>query len=850
MLKRNLWKLILSLAIVIWAVTELVPIKDQQFTDYAKANVGAKPAEFRKLFDEATALKNSGAASSEFVGLKRLSKERRIDLSQYFPAVKLESSLRNIEKRNDILMSELLRRSKGRLQLGLDLKGGVAFTLEVDEAAAKASASEKDREDKITKAIDIIGTRINGFGVAEPIIRAVGTNRIEVQLPGVSTKDNPEVLDAVKKPARLDFRIVHPTITPGPGVETPVGYELMTLDYEGRSGEVSAEEVFVKRLPEMGGDAIAASFVRADMYGKPEVILTFTKDGRKRFAQVTRKIAGLGQDNGKLGRLAIVLDGKLYSAPTVKEEIDNDSAQISGSFTDREAMNLANVLNNPLDIPLIVKHQNEVGPSLADDAISSGQKATIIGTALVCGFMITYYSIGGIVSVIGLAINLLIVLGVMANFGATLTLPGLAGIVLTVGMAVDANILVFERMREEFNQGKSMIAALDVGFHKAFWTILDSHVTQLSICAVMIFLGTGPIKGFGITLAIGVFSTLFSVLITSHMIMEFITEGGLVKRIPMLHLFNNVKLDFVKIGKPAFIISWSIVFIGLVAVFVRSDRIFGIDFTGGDQVTLSYTQKVDISQIRRVATEAGITDINPSYQVEIGNNKENLKIETSYGKGSQLVTALQKAYPNAKFEKTAEEAIGPSIGKEIGSNALLSVGLSLVAILLYIALRFEFGFALGAVVATVHDVCMTIGVFVLAGKQFNAPMVAAILAIIGYSVNDTVVVFDRIREELHLNPNGNLRDVVNLAIQRVFSRSLMTSFTTFLAALALYIFGSGVLHELGFTFLIGIITGTFSSICIAAQIFYWWHKGERKHVEAHADVAPTYEWQGSSKASE
>jgi SecD/SecF fusion protein len=318
----------------------------------------------------------------------------------------------------------------------------------------------------------------------------------------------------------------------------------------------------------------------------------------------------------------------------------------------------------------------------------------------------------------------------------------------------------------------------------------------------------------------------------------------------MLHLFNNVKLDFVKIGKPAFIISWSIVFIGLVAVFVRSDRIFGIDFTGGDQVTLSYTQKVDISQIRRVATEAGITDINPSYQVEIGNNKENLKIETSYGKGSQLVTALQKAYPNAKFEKTAEEAIGPSIGKEIGSNALLSVGLSLVAILLYIALRFEFGFALGAVVATVHDVCMTIGVFVLAGKQFNAPMVAAILAIIGYSVNDTVVVFDRIREELHLNPNGNLRDVVNLAIQRVFSRSLMTSFTTFLAALALYIFGSGVLHELGFTFLIGIITGTFSSICIAAQIFYWWHKGERKHVEAHADVAPTYEWQGSSKASE
>ncbi|MFA5266183.1 MAG: protein translocase subunit SecF, partial [Opitutaceae bacterium] len=287
-----------------------------------------------------------------------------------------------------------------------------------------------------------------------------------------------------------------------------------------------------------------------------------------------------------------------------------------------------------------------------------------------------------------------------------------------------------------------------------------------------------------------------------------------------------------------------------VAVFVRFDNIFGIDFTGGDQMTLAYVQKVDISKIRSVATDAGITDINPSYQVELGSNKESLKIETPYGKGSQLVTALQKAYPAAKFETTAEEAIGPAVGKEIGANALLSVGLSLLAILLYIAFRFEFGFGLGAVVATIHDVLMTIGVFVLFGKQFNAPMVAAILAIIGYSVNDTVVVFDRIREELHLNPNGNLKEIVNLAINRVFSRSLMTSVTTLLAALSLFIFGSGVLHELGFTFLIGIVTGAFSSICIAAQIFYWWHRGDRKKVEAHADTAPTYSWMGSSKASE
>jgi len=806
-------------------------------------------------------MKASGAAQSEYVALRQIAKERKIDLAQFFPQIRLESTLRNIEKRNDILLNELLRLAKGRVQKGLDLAGGISFTLEVDPNALTKMGNDSERQEKLSKAIEIIGQRINGFGVTEPIIRAIGNNRIEVQLPGVSTKDNPEVVDAVKKPARLDFRTVHPTLTPGPGVETPPGYEILTLDYENRGGETSSEELFVKRIPEMTGEGIDRSFARPDMYGKPEIIMMFTKEGRKRFAQVTHDIIATGRQVGKVGRLAIVLDGKLYSAPNVDprnlgDEIDSDSAQITGGFTDREAINLANVLNNPLDLPLVVKEKNEIGPSLAEDAISSGIRASIIGTVAVCGFMITYYTVGGIISVFTLAINLVVILGVMANIGATLTLPGLAGIVLTVGMAVDANILIYERMREELNLGKSMKAALVAGFDKALWTILDAHITQLSICAVMIWLGTGPIKGFGVTLAIGVFSTLFSVLITGRLIMNFLIEGNVVTKFPMLHLFSNVKADWVKISKPAFIISWSIVLIGLVAVFVRSDKMLGIDFTGGDQVTLAFdaTHKISVADIRATANAAGITDINPAYETALGTTKETLKIETAYGKAGTLVTALEKAYPQAKLETTGESAIGPTIGKEIAKNALLSVSLGLLAILLYIAFRFEFGFGVGAVVATIHDVFMTIGMFVLVGGffgfQFNGPMVAAILAIIGYSVNDTVVVFDRIREELRINPNGSLRDVVNLAINRVFSRSLMTSFTTFLAALSLFIFGGGVLRELAFTFLIGIITGTFSSICIAAQIFYWWHKGDRKHVEAHADVAPKYEWQGSSKASQ
>jgi len=325
MLKRNLWKLVLCLAVVVWAVSQLIPVNDTPFVDYVRTHASAKPAEFAQLMDEAAARRTSLQAPSEFVALKQIGKERRLDLSQYFPHIRLEESLRNIEKRNDILLAELLRLSKGRMQLGLDLRGGVAFTLEAVEKPGEEMDQEQRRE-KLQKAIEIIGARINGLGVAEPILRPIGENRIEIQLPGVSTKDNPDVVDQVKAPARLDFRMVHPVLTPGPGVETPAGYEIKTLDHEGRQGEVSVEEVFVKRIPEMTGEMVSNSFARPDMYGKPEVILEFTTEGRARFADVTRVIAEIGQRGGPLGRLAIVLDGRLYSAPTVREEINSDSA--------------------------------------------------------------------------------------------------------------------------------------------------------------------------------------------------------------------------------------------------------------------------------------------------------------------------------------------------------------------------------------------------------------------------------------------------------------------------------------------------------------------------------------------
>jgi SecD/SecF fusion protein len=365
----------------------------------------------------------------------------------------------------------------------------------------------------------------------------------------------------------------------------------------------------------------------------------------------------------------------------------------------------------------------------------------------------------------------------------------------------------------------------------------------------MIWLGQGPIRGFGITLAIGVLSTMFSVLVTAHLIMELLVDSGTVKKIRMGHLIKAIHVDFVRYGKPAFIGSGLLVVIGMAAVFYQGSGIFGVDFSGGDVVTMQYKERLDIGQVRAVADAAKVGEINATFESGLGGGNEQLKIETPDGKSQVLLDALQKAYPQAGLTKTGEEHVGASIGREILLNAAKAIGVSMLTILVYIAFRFEFGFGVGAMFSTLHDIMMTVGIFVLTGHKFSAPMVAAILCIAGYSINETVVVFDRIREELKINPTGSLKDIVNTAINKVFARTIMTSSTTFLAALSLYTFGSGVLRDISFTFLVGIVTSTFSAIFVAAQVFYWWHKGDRKHVEAHSDVAPKYEWTGASKAS-
>ncbi|MDB2357784.1 protein translocase subunit SecD [Opitutales bacterium] len=837
------FKFALTAVILFWCVAEISPLKDRPFEDYIVAQATAETADFGVIMERAQARVDSKQSKTLFLALRELGAEENIDFALFFPEVNLRD-IANQNKRNDILLKHILKTAQSNLRLGLDLKGGVGVTLKIAE---DAPGSKFEQAEQLKDAIEIMGSRLDGHGVAEPIIRPVGDDAIEIQIAGLSTKDNPEVLDDLKKPARLEFRAVHETLYPDttPINKYPVGYEVLAEESEDRqTGEVIERRMFVKLIPEATGEIVDDAYMSQTQTGGFQVNLEMTSEGADILAAVTEKMIDKP--------LAIVLDGKLYSAPTVNGVLAK-RAQITGSYSQREAFDLANVLNNPLAVELRVDQMYEVQPTLAEGARASSISAAQWGAGLVIGFMLIYYFAGGLVAIISSIVNIIIVLGVLASLGATLTLPGVAALILTLGMGVDANILIFERIREELKSGKSIKNATAGAFSKVTSTIVDANVTTLITASILIWLGTGPVKGFGITLAIGICASIFCALVVTRFLVDFLVHRIGLRKVLGLDIFPSKKLDFFKFRKPAFILSWLIVLVGVISVVVHHDNILGKDFTGGDEMTVDYDQRLDTDQIMQVVVDQDLGDVTPIYQSLIGQNIEVLKLQTPFDEARPVLEQLQAAFPDANLREAGITQIGASVSKSIQWNALSSVLCALGGILLYVAFRFEVGYGIGAVIATVHDVLMTIGIFVICGEldifvsgQFTAPMLAAILMIVGYSINDTIVAFDRIREELELNPGTDLRSIINLALSRVFSRTLLTSITTLLAALSLYIFGAGVITDFSFIFIIGILTGTFSSIFIASPVFYWWHKGDRRHVEEHQLTPKRYDWESEA----
>jgi SecD/SecF fusion protein len=827
--RNNFWRFILVILVVVWSVYELYPPQGRPLLQVFQERAVNRDADYTNIMERVTML-NKVRPDREYGNLQEAASTNA--LARYFPFY----DARNEVNPNNFILNRLQRQAAGRVRLGIDLKGGTSFLVEMDTNRLDKAT---DASFALNQAVEVLRKRVDRFGVAEPVIQPAGNNRILIQLPGLSESDKETAMRTIQKAAFLEFRMVHPESDRlvNEGMVEP-GYEIMRRTQRDPQGRETTEAVMVRKRAEMDGSGIAGAMVVRGNLGEPEINFTLDSKGAARFADITRE--NVGQ------RLAIILDGELYSAPVIRSAIETGSGSISGKFDDREAFELANVLQNPLRAPLSIIESREVDPTLGRDSIRSGIKSALIGTAAVAAFMLIYYMVAGVVANIALMLNIVILLGVMCSIGTTLTLPGIAGIVLTIGMAVDANVLIFERMREELAAGKSLRGAVSAGYDKAFGTIFDSNLTTLISSVILIFMGTGPIKGFGVTLTIGVSVSMFTALVVTRLMFDWMLARNLLPNLNMLHLVRGANFDFMKYAKPAFLASWLLIVVGLGYGFKRGQDVLGVEFAGGNTITMNFAQKVPVDQIRSSTVKSGVGDVLIAYQRDISSGKENLRLTTRLldavkkegaaaspvDSADKVINQLRNDFPAAGFQVTGVDRVGPTVGAEIRTAAISAGLLALFGILVYVAFRYEFSFAVGAVIAIIHDLLMTAGWYFLAGRELNASTVAALLTIIGFSINDTIVIFDRIREDLKLGLRGSFREIMNQALNQTLSRTIITSGTVFLATLSLYLFGGGVINDFAFTFLVGIITGTYSSIYIASAIVLWWHKGQRPQLGA------------------
>jgi SecD/SecF fusion protein len=819
---NNLGRFIVVIAIVLWALFEIYPPTSrdlvQQFADRAMN----KDAAFAAILQRVQPMQKA-RPDREFSNLSDAIGTN--DIAAYFPFVQSKGQLYP----TTYILNQLQRDASGKIKLGLDLQGGTSFLVEMD---TNKLVNPQDAGSAISQAVEVLRKRVDAFGVAEPVIQPAGGNQILIQLPGLSQAVKESAKAQIQKAAYLEFRLVKEDSEEilKSGEPIPPGYEKLRTSEANQSGEEArSHEYIVKKRPEnnLAGDMVKSSMVVRDNMGNPEITFSLNDEAAKRFAETTRENIH--------HQLAIILDGELYSAPVIQAAIETGDVSITGSFTIQEAQELANVLQNPLRAPLKIVSSEDVDPTMGRDAIHSGVAASVYSLIFVALFMLCYYRKAGINADIALILNVVILMGVMCSVGTTLTLPGIAGVVLTIGMAVDANVLIYERLREELAKGKSLRGAIDAGYARAFTTIFDSHVTTLISSVILIFMGTGEIKGFGVTLTIGVAASLFTALVVTRLVFNFMLDNNLWKTLPMFHLIRSSKLDFMSYAKPVFVLSWTFAIVAILygGIF-RGEKLFGVDFVGGDSTTYSFAQKLDVEQIRSATTAVGEKDAQIQYQKDIGAGTERLRITTSSGSSAKVSQELATKFPQAKFSRINVKEVGATVGAEIRRSAVIAALFAMFGILVYVAFRYEFSFAVAAVIAVLHDVLLAIGCYCLAngisGREFNATVVAAILTIIGFSMNDKIVIFDRIREDLKLGVRGSFKEVINQALNQTLSRTIITSGTVLIATGCLYVLGGGVINDFAFTFLVGIITGTYSSIYIASAIVLWWHKGERPNI--------------------
>ncbi|MEE2614788.1 MAG: protein translocase subunit SecD [Verrucomicrobiota bacterium] len=722
---------------------------------------------------------------------------------------------------NDSILQRLQRDSSGQIQYGLDLQGGSSFLV----AMQMDNTNNVDYEGALSQAVEVLRSRVDKefLGVVEPDIRPLGEDKIMIQLPGLSAANQSKARKIVTEAAFLEFGLVHensPALIAN-GI-TPQGYKKFSKTRRDPQGNEYTDEVLVELPNKYGlkGEQISdARPSRDPLTSNPLILFTFNSQGG----------AAMGSLSGKnVGRaMAIILDGELMSAPVLQEQITSNG-QITGDFKMQEAATIANSLLNPLKAPLKIEEEMSVEPSLGKDSVESGRRAALYGVIAVAIFMLVYYWFAGIVANFALVLNLVILLGVMCYLNAALTLPGIAGIVLTIGMAIDANVLIFERIHEELKSGKGIQGAVETGYARAFSTIVDANLTTLIVSVILMFMGTGPVKGFGVTLTVGICASMFTALVVTRLVFDVFRNFGADHGFG--RLLQKPKLNFMGFSKVAFATSWLVVIIGIGYGFSRGKNAMGIDFKGGDRITMEFSTKKTETELRNKIKEslgAALADGALIQYQSGGGSKERLQVTVNFGDGEKTFEALNVGFPDAEFIKVSQLRTGKLISGEILQTATKSLLIALFAILVYVTFRYEFSFALGAILAIIHDILMTMGIFFIWGGELSAPVMAALLTIIGFSINDTIVIFDRIREDLKLGLPGTFTEIMNGAIAKTLSRTVITSGTTLIAAGSLFFLGGGAIHSFAFILLAGVMTGTFSSIFIAGSLVLWRNKGEK-----------------------
>ena len=674
-----------------------------------------------------------------------------------------------------------------KIKLGLDLAGGVSITYKAKEA----NPSDTDMDDTVYK----LQQRVEGYSTEAEVYRE-GNDRINIDIPGVS--DANKILEELGKPGSLVF-----------------------IDYESGQQVITGDQV-------KSAEAVTAKENSKTVY---YVKLILTDDGAKAFAEATTRLVGKN--------IAIIYDNTVVSNPVVQVPITNGEATITGMETAEKAEQLASTIRiGSLKTELVELRSNVVGAKLGQEAISTSLKAAAIGFAILIVFMLIVYAVPGLASVLGLTLYVELVVCLLAAFKLTLTLPGIAGIVLSIGMAVDANVIIFTRIKEEIGGGKSVDAAIKAGFSKALSAIIDGNITTIIAAIVLFALGSGTVKGFATTLGLGIVVSMFTALfITRTALDSFYVLGAKNAK-----LYGSKKdgkvIDFLSkrylfMGASVLVIIAGIVSVGMNEMKTGSKFNYGIDFKGGTSTNVTFNENLSLEDIsarvvpvvETVTHEAG----TQTQKVE-GTNEVIIKTrELNLEERDALNNALVQSF-GVDAEKITAENISAAVSTEMKKDAIWATVWATLLMLIYIFIRFKkLSFALGSVLALIHDVLILVTCYAIARWSVGSTFIACILTIVGYSINATIVIFDRMRENLgNMKKNTTKEEIVNLSVTQTLSRSINASLTTFIMVLVLYIMGVSSIREFALPIMVGIVVGTYSSVCLAASIWYMFDKLETK----------------------